>query len=82
MAREQSVGPISADREAIGSASAYWLDAWSTKASRLAESPLHIIDGYHFMSAEAYARMVRAVAEPMHMRAGQRVVEVGCGTLT
>lgn len=63
----------------MGSVSQFWLETWSEKASRLADAPLHVVDGYQFMSADAYARMVRAVVAPMGLSAGQRLVEVGCG---
>ncbi|MGH7981441.1 MAG: class I SAM-dependent methyltransferase, partial [Limisphaerales bacterium] len=40
---------------------------------------MHHVDGYDLMSAEEWGAMVSKVSKPLRLRAGQQVIECGCG---
>jgi SAM-dependent methyltransferase len=55
-----------------------WRDIWSRKG--LDESvPLHVINGADLLSADEWQAMVDMVSAPLALRAGDRVLECGCG---
>jgi len=58
---------------------AFWRAAWDRKAEAMPAEPLSVVDGYQFMSPEAYRLMIRTVSKPLGLRAGQSMLEVGCG---
>lgn len=59
--------------------SLFWQEIWGQKARRLGDVPSSVIDGYHFITESQYNEMIRQVIDPMGMKAGNSLLECGCG---
>ncbi len=57
----------------------FWKETWTHKAIDLHDEPLHVVDGYGFIDADAYRRLAQQVIAPAGLAPGDRVLEVGCG---
>jgi len=58
--------------------SSQWKNVWERKGQTAAQY-LHHLNGYDLLSVEEWDEMVRKLAQPLDLRAGQRVIECGCG---
>ena len=58
--------------------SSQWKNVWERKGQTTAQH-LHHLNGYDLLSVEEWDEMVRKLAQPLDLRAGQRVIECGCG---
>lgn len=60
--------------------SLFWHAVWSQKARELGGECPSVIDGYHFISEAQYNELIRRVIAPMNLKAGQSMLECGCGS--
>ncbi len=60
--------------------SLFWQAVWSQKARELKEECPSVIDGYHFISEAEYHELISRVIVPMNLKAGQSLLECGCGS--
>jgi ubiquinone/menaquinone biosynthesis C-methylase UbiE len=58
--------------------SGQWRDVWERKG-QVSAAPLHHLNGYDLLSADEWDEMVRKIAQPLGLRAGDHVIECGCG---
>jgi len=60
--------------------SLFWRAVWSQKARELGGECPSVIDGYHFIFEAQYNELIRRVIAPMNLKAGQSMLECGCGS--
>ena len=58
--------------------SASWKGVWERKG-QIDAPHLHHLNGYDLLSADEWDEMVAKVAQPLGLKAGQHVIECGCG---
>jgi ubiquinone/menaquinone biosynthesis C-methylase UbiE len=63
-----------------GIPSLFWHAVWSQKALELKEECSSVINGYHFITEARYNELISRVIAPMNLRAGQSLLECGCGS--
>ena len=55
-----------------------WKNVWERKGQTAAQH-LHHMNGYDLLSADQWDELVRTVARPFGLQAGDEVIECGCG---